>query len=99
MTINRNEDFDKMSNLCPFSRQIEIYCEMDGKKNPPEFLTEHYETCDECRPQFLKLGKELEVMEALIPKVVKEDIKENQDNIFKTWIQHTKKSKKRGFFF
>ena len=88
-----------MSNLCPFSRQIESFCETNGKKSPPQFLTEHYETCEECRPQFLKFGKELEHLEALIPLFRKEDVESEEKSILKKLSQFNRKKKKYLFFF
>ena len=99
MTINFDEDFEKMSNSCPFSRQIEVYCDSVGKKDPPEFLTEHYENCEKCRPHFLKYGKELERLDLLIPKVLKEDIIEEEENILKIWNQFRRKRKWGIFSF
>ncbi len=99
MTIDSSENFVEMSNLCPFSRQIESYCESNRKKDPPDFLTEHFETCEKCRHQFIRFGKELERVEALIPKVVREDIKEEEVKIIKVWSQLIRKGKKRFFFF
>ena len=99
MKLDFGEEVEKMNNVCPFSRQIEGYCESDRKKSPPNFLTEHYETCEKCRPQFLKFGKELERLEVLIPQVKKEDIKEEEENILKNWNQFRRKRKRRLFFF
>ena len=88
-----------MNEVCPFSRQIEGYCETSGKKNPPLFLTEHYEVCEKCRPLFLKLGKQLEKLESLIPLVRKEDVGSDEKSILKKLNQFGIKRKKRFFSF
>ena len=88
-----------MGEECPFSRQIEVFCETNGKKDPPHFLTEHFETCEKCRPLFLKLGNELEKIENLIPMVKKESIGIEEENILRKFKQFSLKKKKHLLFF
>jgi len=71
-----------MKKECLYSRQIESYLDCKKEEKIPKFLNDHYQSCFQCREQFMQVGKIFEKVESFIPHFTKNDTQLGKDAFF-----------------